>query len=269
MPRGERAEHEIFEARLGRARVAALEAGEDVGGEALQLEADIEGEQVGGRDHHPHADRREQDQHRIFGAIVAVAAEPAHRRQHRRRRRRRRSRSWRKRRSCRRRTGRRRRCRRRRGRRAGRAAATASASTASQVSSGAERSPAQAAASISSKARDAQISPRGGPGGSRCSISDAPPAGAGAGAGRRARRQLRVARRRGALDPREQIVDVGAHRRDEAFRIDAHPQHRRGDRREDRQLAQRRDRASPPPRRCGPRRRRSASRARACRRRRG
>ena len=81
-PGGESAQHEIFEARLGRARVAALEAGEDVGGEALELEADIEGEEIAGRDHHPHADRGEEDQHRIFGAIVPVAAEPAHRHQH-------------------------------------------------------------------------------------------------------------------------------------------------------------------------------------------
>ncbi len=79
----QRAQHEIFEAGLGGAGVAALERGKDVGGEALQLEADIEGEEVAGRDHHAHADRRKQDQHRIFGAEVAVAAEPAHRRQHR------------------------------------------------------------------------------------------------------------------------------------------------------------------------------------------
>ena len=156
MPRGERAEHEIFEARLGRARVAALEAGEDIGGEALQLEADIEGEEVGRRDHHPHADRREQDQHRIFGAIVAGRGRTSSSPRASRPRRRHRSRSWRRRRSCRRRTGRRRRCRRRRERPAGRRRRPRAARMASQVSSGAERSPAQAAASISSNARGAQ-----------------------------------------------------------------------------------------------------------------
>ena len=119
-------------------RVVALEGGEHVGGEALQLEADIEGEQVAGRDHHPHAERGEQDQHRIFGAIIAVAAEPAHRHQQRRPRRRHRSRSWRRRRSCRRRTGRRTRCRRRREAPGRAKAATASSSTASQVRTGAD-----------------------------------------------------------------------------------------------------------------------------------
>jgi hypothetical protein len=55
-PARERSKHEIFEARLGRARVAALEGGEDIGREALQLEADIESEEVPGRDHHSHPD---------------------------------------------------------------------------------------------------------------------------------------------------------------------------------------------------------------------
>ena len=42
----QRAEDEIFEARLGRARVAALEARQHISGEALQLEADIERQQI-------------------------------------------------------------------------------------------------------------------------------------------------------------------------------------------------------------------------------
>ena len=54
--------------------VGAAVGGEDVGGEALQLEADIEREQAGRRDHHRHADRAEQDQHRIFGAMLARRA---------------------------------------------------------------------------------------------------------------------------------------------------------------------------------------------------
>ena len=48
----------------------------------------------------------------------------------------------------------------------------------------------------------------------------------------------RIAFGRGALDPGEQGIDVGAHRRHEAFGIDAHPQHHRSDRREDRPFAQ-------------------------------
>ena len=238
MPRGERAEHEIFEARLGRARVAALEGGEDIGGEALQLEADIEGEQVAGRDHHPHADRREQDQHRIFGAIIAVAAEPAHRREHRDRgagvdqdlRRRRRS--------CRRRTGRRRRCRRRRATPGRKTAATASSSDGEPGQQPAPtRSPRPGRGQHQQQRADAQYLL----GEDEEEIVQhqwcAPPARR-AQARPAARRagapavELGVAGGRGALDPGEQAVDVVAHRRHEAFRIDAHPQHRRGDRRE-------------------------------------
>ena len=44
--------------------------------------------------------------------------------------------------------------------------------------------------------------------------------------------EVRIAGRRDALEPHEQPPDVVAHRPEEAFRIDAHPQHRERDRRE-------------------------------------
>ena len=65
---GKRAEHEIFEARLGRALVGAAVGGEHVAREAVQLEPDVERDQARRRDHDAHADRGEQDQHRIFAA---------------------------------------------------------------------------------------------------------------------------------------------------------------------------------------------------------
>ena len=74
---GERAEHEIFEPGLGGAGVVAAVGGQHVGGKAGKLEPDVEHHQVGGADHHRRADRREQDQHRIFGAMFEVLVEPA------------------------------------------------------------------------------------------------------------------------------------------------------------------------------------------------
>ena len=54
----ERAEDEIFEAGFGRALVGAAVGSEHVGGQALQLEADVERQQARRRHHHAHADRR-------------------------------------------------------------------------------------------------------------------------------------------------------------------------------------------------------------------
>ena len=72
---GQRAEHEILQARFGRAGVAPHEARQHISRKALQLEPDIQAEQITRRHHDPHADRREQDQHGIFGAqIVARGA---------------------------------------------------------------------------------------------------------------------------------------------------------------------------------------------------
>ena len=56
----------------GRLRSSAASSrskrGQHVERQGLQLEADIERDQVVGRDHHPHAERGEQDQHREFEA---------------------------------------------------------------------------------------------------------------------------------------------------------------------------------------------------------
>src|SRR3546814_9937192 len=63
--RGERAEDEIFEPGFARPLVGAHEAGEHIGGEAVELEPDIERHQVARRRHDAHAERGEQDQRRI------------------------------------------------------------------------------------------------------------------------------------------------------------------------------------------------------------
>ena len=55
--RGERAEDEVLQPGLGRAHVVAVEGGDDVERQALQLEAEIERDQVVGRDHQHHAER--------------------------------------------------------------------------------------------------------------------------------------------------------------------------------------------------------------------
>ena len=52
--------------------LASFQRSDTRSAEALKLEADIEGEEVRGGDHHPHAHGGEQDEQRIFGAIVAV-----------------------------------------------------------------------------------------------------------------------------------------------------------------------------------------------------
>ena len=54
--------------------VVAMERGQDVERQAHQLEAEIERDQVGGRDHHQHAERREHDQHRKFEALLPLRA---------------------------------------------------------------------------------------------------------------------------------------------------------------------------------------------------
>ena len=67
----QRAQHEILEARLARAHVVALDGGDDVERQALQLEAEVERDQVAGRDHQQHAERRQQQQHRDIRASAA------------------------------------------------------------------------------------------------------------------------------------------------------------------------------------------------------
>src|SRR3546814_1494331 len=64
---------EIFEARLGRTHLAAMEGGKHIGGKRLKLQPDIERQHVAGRYHHAHAGRTKQQQHRIFEARGVAA----------------------------------------------------------------------------------------------------------------------------------------------------------------------------------------------------
>ena len=73
--RGQRAEHEVLEPGLGRAGLVAVERGHHVERQALQLEREVERQQAVGRDHHQHADGREQRQHRELEALDALVAE--------------------------------------------------------------------------------------------------------------------------------------------------------------------------------------------------
>ena len=82
----QRAEDEILEARLARPRLVAVERGEDIGGETLQLEADVQRQQVVRADHHAHAERRQHEQHRIFEPRRRRLLEVRQRQHHRHRR---------------------------------------------------------------------------------------------------------------------------------------------------------------------------------------
>ena len=54
----QRAEHEILQARFGRAHIVAVRGRHHVEWQAHQFEPEIERDQVGGRDQHHHAERR-------------------------------------------------------------------------------------------------------------------------------------------------------------------------------------------------------------------
>ena len=84
--RRQRAEHEIFEARFRRAHGIAIDGGDDVERQRLQLEPEIERQHVVGRDHQEHAERRQHDQHRVLELVellLAGEADRHHQRQHR------------------------------------------------------------------------------------------------------------------------------------------------------------------------------------------
>ena len=68
----QRAENEILEPGLGRTRVVAVECGDHVERQRLQLEPHVQGDQVVGRDHHQHADGGQQHEHRILEAGHAL-----------------------------------------------------------------------------------------------------------------------------------------------------------------------------------------------------
>jgi hypothetical protein len=63
MPEESAAEDEIFEPGFARTRRVALECGDDIERQALQLETDIKRDEIVGRDHHQHAGGCEQHEH--------------------------------------------------------------------------------------------------------------------------------------------------------------------------------------------------------------
>ena len=73
--RGQGAEDEILEARLGRAHGIAIDGGDHVEREAHQFEPEIERDQIGRRDEHHHPGGREQDQDRIFEPLLLLGRE--------------------------------------------------------------------------------------------------------------------------------------------------------------------------------------------------
>ena len=73
--RCQRTEHEVLEPGLARPVVLPQEAGQHVARQARHFETDVERHQVGGGHHDAHADRVEQHQHGIFGAVAAQLGE--------------------------------------------------------------------------------------------------------------------------------------------------------------------------------------------------
>ena len=76
-PRRQGAQDEILQAGFGGLAVARLEGGQNVKGQRLQLDGDEQRDQVAGRNHHAHAERRDDNQHGVFEARRAGASEPA------------------------------------------------------------------------------------------------------------------------------------------------------------------------------------------------
>ncbi len=65
---------EIFQPGLGRAQVVAMDGRQHVDRQALQLDRHVEGEEAVGRDHHGHAERREQHEQRVLVALDLLVA---------------------------------------------------------------------------------------------------------------------------------------------------------------------------------------------------
>ncbi len=74
MPEASAPKTKYFEACLGRAHGIPIEGGDHVEREALQLEADIERDQIVGRDHHHHAGSGQHDEHGELEARDALGA---------------------------------------------------------------------------------------------------------------------------------------------------------------------------------------------------
>ena len=64
--RRQRAQQEVLEARLAGAQIVPADRRHHVERQALQLEAEVQRDEIVGRDHHHHAGRRQQHQHRVF-----------------------------------------------------------------------------------------------------------------------------------------------------------------------------------------------------------
>ena len=75
--RGQRAQDEVFEPGLGRAQRIAVERRQHIERQALQLDRHVEGEQAVGRDHHRHAEGREQGQDRVLEPVDALVGHVA------------------------------------------------------------------------------------------------------------------------------------------------------------------------------------------------
>ena len=72
--RRQRAEHEILEARFGGAQIMAAIGGDYVERQAHQFEAEIERDEIVGRDQHQHAERANEDEDREFEAADPLLA---------------------------------------------------------------------------------------------------------------------------------------------------------------------------------------------------
>ena len=86
MPEESAPRTKYFRPGFRRLQVVAVEGGDDVGGERLQLQAEIERDQVVGRGHHHHADGAEHEQDRELEPVDALALEVVAREQDRGRR---------------------------------------------------------------------------------------------------------------------------------------------------------------------------------------
>ncbi len=80
--RGQRPQHEILQAGLGGLGVVAAQGGQDVLGQGLQLDADVERDQIARGDHHAHADRRQHDQDRELELGIIARRQPPVAQQH-------------------------------------------------------------------------------------------------------------------------------------------------------------------------------------------
>ena len=80
-PRRKRAKDEIFQTCLGRPHVFAIGRCDHIERQAHQLQPEIERDQIGGRDQHQHAKRREQEQCAVFELLLLLQREIVQRQQ--------------------------------------------------------------------------------------------------------------------------------------------------------------------------------------------